>query len=316
VTAAHSESEAVNTAQLQEIVKQAGAPQSELVSGLLNLLAAERSKQVDPLTQALAIVDKFKPAPDQNQVAVMQLLTDLLKDRMGNGSAARAADPMEATRAQLGFLRELKQEGFLGAAEGKAGGGDMWAEAFKALPHVLDFLKQGFGAFMMARGMAAAGPGVAGMPASGGAAASPIATAAATAAPEFDGAPGMAAAPDETTEGDGSMFGMPKGVTIASMVDVGKKAIAAYRRGIAGEDFAHGLCAFDERTEALYSALHSAGRDQLLQLLDMAGPMAGPEISEVLQNERPKISAWLDSFLAYGDDYGEGEGAGNGLAVA
>jgi hypothetical protein len=260
----------------------ANGPRDEFSTALLKLLVTEREKQGDPMTQALLLYDRIKPQSDPNQVAVMKLLVDLVQSKT-TAPAGAAIEPLEATRSTLGFLRELREGGFIDG--GRDAGGGFWPAAFQALPSVLDFLKTGFTAAMLARGAGAAAPDVAGVE---------------VAARAGDR---RTAAPADSAEGGGEtgMFGLPKEITMQALVDVGQDALHAYESEIDGASFAHSL--FCRRNgEVLYNALAGMGKDGLLQALKMAAPLAGSDLAGALNNPEvlTRIEAWLVAFIGYG----------------
>jgi hypothetical protein len=279
--------ERLNTEAITAIIEKAGAGNNALAAGLLQLLAADRRPAADPLvqlTQTAAALEKLRPAADPNQVQLAGVLVELVKAQ--NGAARPAAvepsDPLAQTRSMLAFVKELRESGVVGGGEG---GGGFWPAAFGALPSVLTFLTTGIAA---ARAAASA-------PAATAATAAPVAVAPAAARVGGDDLP------PELQGVGGEMFGLPSELSLADLVRIGKQAISSFSRGVSGLDFAHAVVCMDARGETIYDAMVEAGKVKLLELLKMAGPMAGPEFAAVLAAREPEISAWLDSFLSYAD---------------
>lgn len=99
----------------------------------------------------------------------------------------------------------------------------------------------------------------------------------------------------ETTIGNGN--GENVGIPLKSLADalnLGKDALAAYDRGVSGDEFAAALDCGREQDSALYNYVAGLGVDELLRWLKMS-----PGIAERLEREGERIRAWLTDFCEF-----------------
>lgn len=309
------ESEAMNNGNQAAALQQLTAT----VTTLAGKLAEKNPQAADGITQALGLVEKFnaqKPDPiamakqvkellgggDQNGqlLALLFQQNNMLMERVltqAAGPASSEDDWLEKAEKLLGVASKL------GLRAGGHGGGSWVSELVAALPSVASAIVQ---ASMLQSAARAGAPGqvqAAGVPPppapapgahSAGAVPPP--------APALAGAPDAAALPPELAQFEG-VFQM-MGLSALRVFDVTKQALAAFRRGVAGDDWAHALVNMTDDGERLYDLLAQFGKDQILAVL-----RTSPAWVELAAREAD-VLAWLDAFLEYGrpDEGQEGGG--------
>jgi hypothetical protein len=82
---------------------------------------------------------------------------------------------------------------------------------------------------------------------------------------------------------------------VEMLIELGRDALDAMERGIAGDDFAHSVCCRSRMGEPLYDMLHAMGTEQVLSMLANSG------FSEQLTAKRAQVEVWLGAFMKYGD---------------
>jgi hypothetical protein len=240
---------------------------------LFNLLLKQSgSGRDDSLERAFAIADRLKPNENVTATLVTKLADLVMKERNPHIAPPPGADPITQLRTTAEFLKELGW-----AAPGAAAGrGASWIDAIAALPGILQH-----GATLLSQLVALQ------MRAPAGAVDRDVSPASARPAVLAPG-PEPAAAP---------VNGDPMNpLKLQAMMDVGRRAIAAFEAGVAGDDFAEQLCQSPE-TESIYDDLLAMGRDQIVNALAMV-----PGLDAKLAPRRAEYVAWLDSFLAYGSE--------------
>jgi hypothetical protein len=95
-----------------------------------------------------------------------------------------------------------------------------------------------------------------------------------------------------------SAMGIPQNV-VETLMQIGKKGLDAFQRGVPGDEFAHAICILEPAGEDSYDALHSFGKEMLLNLVTQ---IPGVEIPRT-----PELERWFDQFFSYGADEENGK---------
>jgi len=240
-------------------------------------------------TDPLALLAKLKellpaPAPSGDSVLVKSLLeqnTLLLSKLIDNRApAAGAADPLK----QYAQIDELVERAAQRHSGGGNNGGSSLLEVFgPAVPAIVTFL----GSLVSRMQAPAAAPVYGGYPP-----AAPVSLPA-DAAVHVDN---PAAAPASAAQDDGGLiemlgaFGIPPAIALR-LKEVGAKALAAFSRGVSGDDFAQALVTMDADGEEVYAALLQFGKPSIMRLATMLGGEAAKDTAA--------LEAWVDAFIAY-----------------
>jgi hypothetical protein len=236
---------------------------------VIEMLDRRANGSGEEITRALALAERLQPRVDPAQVELMKVLVAMVS----GGGHARPT-PISEIRDTLALARELAPP----PPPASSGGGFPWAELFQALPALAQFLPVFLQQFAASRQ-----PPANVIPIT----AAPVAPASATAA-----APPAVESP---VQGETDMLGL--GFGLADLKIVAEDAIDAFGRNISGGDFAHAVCC-RRRGEQLYDTICQLGKEQLLEFL----AMAPPELAGQVAARREEVAAWLDDFIAYGDD--------------
>jgi len=239
-------------------------------------LAPKGAAEGSTIKDMIAVAQALKPKEQDNKLLELlltqqtTLITAMMNQKSQPAAAAPAVDPIEQISQTVSLIDKLRGSGG-GGGESSSWVGDL----IKALPVVVSSFSDSLRSIAVLRGgenqvavSAAPGPAVAALPVHN---------------------------PPPVQE-DSFM-----GVSILRLTAVGRKALSAFGRGVAGDDFAHSLCSLEEDGEQVFDLLFqlgSAGIVDALRTLPAWPSMAARET---------EILAWLDSFLSYGKADDEGD---------
>ena len=261
----------------------------EPLSLALQLIERLQAGRPDPLEQAAKLKDllggdnKLLFVLLENQTRMTEALLKYQAPTQATGGSL--LDQLDTVTTVMEKLGGLSRRG------GGGGGGSGWSELVRGLPSIISGVGQVFAAAAAMRAAApAAGPGPAAppVPLSSMPGQAPIAPF----PPEVPAGPVF----DEQTDQVLTMIG----VSPLRVLMLAKRAVSAFNRGVSGSQFADGLHATEDDGEQLYNVLSTMGRDQIMGVL--RNSPAWPELAA----RETQLVAWVDDFLAYGSEEGDG----------
>jgi hypothetical protein len=260
------------------------------------------SKNPDPLEQA----GKLKELLGGDSALLKVLLdnqarmTELVMKQAAPAQAPAAGSLLEQLDTLTAVMDRL---GGLQPRGGGAGGAGFWLELVKALPAVAAGLGTAFAAAAAGRG---AGPAPAGLPVH-----MMPANPAETAGFALGAMAGQQAAQAAPLSIDPELSQVLEmlGISPLRLIELGRRALVAFGKGMAGSAFAETLVLLEDDGEKLYELLSAVGAEKILTVLKSA-----PQFAAVAGREA-EISAWVADFIAYGADDEAGAQGSEGVAA-
>lgn len=273
--------------------KGAASSAVEVLGSLAKDAMQKKGGELSTVREVLAVVKEMNSKGGSGEGKLLELMmqqqTAILTMLLNRQGPTAAADPIEQIVRVVSLVDKLRGRG--GSAASAAGSPSWVSELIGVLPAVSSSFSESLRSMATLKGTAAApqnGVEAAGF-ALGHAVGAGVAEAQKTAAPSLEGA--------EATSDE---------ISVARLIEVGRKALSAVERGVSGDDFAASLLTYEADGEAIFETLAAVGRDGLMQALRTLPNWAAYEA------KAPAILAWFDAFLAYGDgeDGGGEPGAG------
>ncbi|MCC7497315.1 MAG: hypothetical protein IT160_07045 [Bryobacterales bacterium] len=225
----------------------------------------------EQLRQAKEVLGLGGPVGNDGMVAVLlkqmemqnSMLLKLLERDRPPASSGAAWDELEKVDQLLRLADRLNGRG------GDGGGGLLGN--ISQIAGAVQSLSQSYQATRAAAPAPAAYPAPAGFPYAPGPVVNP------------------ASGPVDSSGGDGSMFGFP---SLNELMQVGQQAYQAYRRELAGSQFAEAVEVM--QGPEMLEAIARMGRSNILMALS-----AHPAAASAVSAEREKVEAFIDDFLRY-----------------
>jgi len=243
---------------LEEVKQRHQAPQKDPFELMLDAKKVFDSAQPDNTGLVLKVAEmmtKANSSSGKTTELMFGLLTTLLTAQMKQTPATKS--DLEQLKDLLGIANELRDSG---------SGGGGWSNVAAAIPAMFSGAAQVMGQVVALKQMAASG-GVADVP-----------------------HPAGAPVPAVVNRSTGDQQEM----NIAKLMQLGERAIQAFRDGLSGEEFAAAVYILEPQ---LYEVLAGMGKSQIMGIMQ-----SQPAVWAQLAPRQAEVETFIDEFLAYGQE--------------